>query len=370
MTAVRESSTAADIGPRAASALPVGRRRPSLPMILLGLAVIAGGTFGWRQLQFSRHWVTTDNAQVDGHITAVAPRVQAFVERVLVDDNQRVAAGDTLVVLDNRDFKARLDQAEADLASTIAALGSHGKVGQAIATKAVSEASAEGAVANVEAARAALRKAESDLTRYRSLAAAKIVSAQQLDQAQWAVDNAKATLAAAEQQATAAESQTDVASAGIRVAEARLAAARAAVETARLQLGYTVILASDSGVVAKRSVEPGNLVSVGQNLLSIVPETGVWVTANLKETQLARVRVGNDVEFTVDAYPGAVFHGKVSSLSPATGARFALLPPDNATGNFTKVVQRVPVRIAIDGTHDPIRPLRPGMSVDVKIRIA
>jgi membrane fusion protein (multidrug efflux system) len=146
-----------------------------------------------------------------------------------------------------------------------------------------------------------------------------------------------------------------------------LAAAQAAVDNARLQLSYSVIVAPTDGLIAKRSAEPGALVQVGQNLLSIVPEKKVWVTANLKETQLAHVAVGDEVEFTVDAYPGRVFHGKVESLSPATGARFALLPPDNATGNFTKVVQRVPVRIAVDPNTDPSAPLRPGMSVDVTI---
>jgi membrane fusion protein (multidrug efflux system) len=153
------------------------------------------------------------------------------------------------------------------------------------------------------------------------------------------------------------------------MAAGRLAAARAAVDNARLQLGYTVLLAPTSGVIAKRNVESGALVSIGQALMSIVPDEDIWVTANLKETQLAKVAIGNDVEFTVDAYPGRTFHGKVASLSPATGARFALLPPDNATGNFTKVVQRVPVRISVD-RPDPRFPLKPGMSVDVTIRVS
>ena len=152
--------------------------------------------------------------------------------------------------------------------------------------------------------------------------------------------------------------------------EGRLAAARTAVDNARLQLGFTVILAPASGVIAKRSVEPGALVAVGQPLMAVVPDDDIWVTANLKETQLSKVVVGNEVEFTVDAYPGRTFKGKVSSLSPATGARFALLPPDNATGNFTKVVQRVPVRISIESPKDKARPLRPGMSVDVTITVS
>ncbi|HEX8392043.1 MAG TPA: HlyD family secretion protein, partial [Longimicrobium sp.] len=148
----------------------------------------------------------------------------------------------------------------------------------------------------------------------------------------------------------------------------RIAAARAAVEQARLQLSYTQVIAPTGGVVAKRSVEPGQLVQPGQPLMSVVPLNDVWVTANLKETQTRDLKPGEPVEFEVDAYPGVEFHGRLESVSPATGARFSLLPPDNATGNFTKVVQRIPVRIRMDGRPDPAHPLRPGMSASVRIR--
>lgn len=343
------------------------RRRSIGPILVAAVLVVTGAIYGWRRFQFARHHVSSDNAQIDGHITAVAPRVQGFVARVLVDDNQHVQAGDTLVVLDDQDFRVRLDQALAELASAEAQGGRTGQAGQARAEEAAQEAQAGSAAAQVEAARATVRKAEADLERIRGLAERKIIAPQQLDQARWAVDNARAGLDAAERQAAAASSQTLAAKAGVRVAGARLTAARAAVENARLQLGYTVILAPATGVVAKRAVEPGALVQIGQSLLSIVPDAEVWVTANLKETDLARIRVGASVEFTVDAYPGFAFHGTVESLSPATGARFALLPPDNATGNFTKVVQRVPVRIAVDPNQDQAHPLRPGLSVDVSI---
>jgi membrane fusion protein (multidrug efflux system) len=226
------------------------------------------------------------------------------------------------------------------------------------------EASAQAAIA---ASQASYRKAAADLDRYRGLAAQKIISAQQLDEAQAAFDAAAANLEADRKRAAAAGSEVSASGAAVRGADARLAAAEAARENARLQLSYAYITAPTDGIVAKRSAEPGALVQVGQNLMSLVPEQDVWVTANLKETQLAKVRVGDSVEFTVDAYPGRQFVGKVESLSPATGARFALLPPDNATGNFTKVVQRVPVRIAVDQSADPAHPLRPGMSVEVDI---
>ena len=358
MTAVSE-----DLPVTGASA----RRRSLVPIVVGSILVIAAGIYGWRRFQFARHHVSTDNAEVDGHITAVAPRVQGFVNRVLVEDNQHVRAGDTLVVLAEQDFRVKLDQALAELASAQAQVGGDRLAGQARSEEAAREAQAGSAAADVIAARATLRKAEADLERYQSLAERKIIAPQQLDQAKWAVESARAQLEAAERMAAAASSQTQAARAGVRVAGARLAAAQAQVENARLQLGYTVILAPATGVVAKRAVEPGALVQVGQSLLSIVPAEDVWVTANLKETDLARIQKGAPVTFTVDAYPGTTFHGTVESLSPATGARFALLPPDNATGNFTKVVQRVPVRIAVDPNQDEAHPLRPGLSVDVSI---
>ncbi|MEO8449119.1 MAG: HlyD family secretion protein [Gemmatimonadota bacterium] len=345
------------------------KKRSRIPLMILGAIVIALGIFAWRRLQFGRTHVTTDNAQIDGHITMLSPRVQAFVSEVRVEDNRQVKAGDTLVVLDDRDFKVRLAQAEADLASAQAAVSGRGGTGQASAQRAASVATAAGATATVEAAEATYRKAQADLVRYKSLAAKSIISAQQLDQAQWAVDNAAAALEASRRQAVAAASMSVAADAGVRVAQARFAAAAAAVESARLQLTYTVLTAPISGVVAKRAVEPGVLVQPGQSLMSIVPDEAIWVTANLKETQLEHLKIGDSVEFSVDAYPGVTFRGEVESLSPATGARFSLLPPDNATGNFTKVVQRVPVRIKVDTNRERTHPLRPGMSVELTIKV-
>jgi membrane fusion protein (multidrug efflux system) len=338
-----------------------------LPMIIGAIVVIALVGWGVRRWLYSRNHVSTDNAQVDGHITAIAPRIAGFIDRVAVEENQHVKAGDTLVVLDRRDLIARLEQAEADLRNAEALVGSGRTAGQAVAQLQATRAEAASADADVTAAEATARQTEADYQRYRTLAATKVVSAQQLDAAESARDAAAANLEAARRRAAAAGSQISASGAAVRGADARLASAQAAVETARLQLSYATLFAPDNGIVAKRSAEPGALVQIGQNLMSIVPDTNVWVTANLKETQLAKVRVGDPVEFDVDAYPDVTFHGKVESLSPATGARFALLPPDNATGNFTKVVQRVPVRIAVDGSADPAHPLRPGMSVDVTI---
>jgi membrane fusion protein (multidrug efflux system) len=346
---------------------PVRSRKRRLPLLILGVLVLVLGTWAVRRYLYSRHHVSTDNAQVDGHITVIAPRISAFINRVLVDDNQHVKAGDTLVVLDDRDLRVKLEQAEAELRDAQATVGSRGRAGQAQAELQATRAQAASATATVAAAESDYKKAAADLERYRGLAADKIVSAQQLDAAQAAYEAAAANLESVRKQASAAGSQVSASGAALRSADARLAAAQAAVDNARLQLSYARITAPAAGVIAKRNAETGALVQPGQSLMSIVPDRDVWVTANLKETQLPNVRVGDPVEFTVDAYPGRKFSGRVESLSPATGARFALLPPDNATGNFTKVVQRVPVKIAVEQPSDTSHQLRPGMSVDVDI---
>jgi len=201
-----------------------------------------------------------------------------------------------------------------------------------------------------------------------SLASKQIVSRQQLDAAQAAADAADANTTALQRQIGAAGATVTSAEAGVRLARARLDAARAARDNAELQLSYTKVTAPASGTVARKQVEVGQLLQAGQPLLAIVADSGVWVTANFKETQLATMRVGQPVEIAVDAYSGCQAEGRVESISSATGARFALLPPDNAAGNFTKVVQRVPVRIAITSGCGENRPLKPGMSVDASVR--
>ena len=340
-----------------------GTRRKWLPLVIGGIVAIAAVTWGVREYLWGLHHESTDNAQLDGHITVIAPRVQAFVSRILVDDNRHVKAGDTLVVLDDRDLKVRLQQLEADLANAEAGAGNARRGGQARSQLAWSRAQQASAQAAIASADANFKKAAADLERIRGLAANKIVPAQQLDAAQAAYDASVAELESTRKQAAAAGDQVSRYSAALSGAGARFDAAQSAVDNARLQLSYAYILAPTDGVIAKRSAEAGALVQIGQTLMSIVPDRGLWVTANLKETQLQHVRVGDAATFTVDAYGDHEFHGHVESLSPATGARFALLPPDNATGNYTKVVQRVPVRIAVDGPPDPVYPLRPGMSV-------
>ncbi len=337
------------------------RRKFVLPILIVILLV----GLGWavNEYLYARGHESTDDAQVDGDMTPVLAKVGGYVQRITVDENQHVAADSLLVQIDPSEYQAKLAQAEADLAAARAAVS--GPQGEGQAQAAVQAASNQRASldAQIGAAKANLTKANADLARARELVAKQIVSKQQLDAAQAAADAAAAQLQALEKQQNAASSNISAAQAGVRLAQARLAAAQAAVDNAKLQLSYTRVTAPMIGMVSRKQVEIGQLVQPGQPLLTIVADTGVWVTANYKETQLADIRVGQPVDVEVDAYPGCDVKGRVESLAAATGAKFALLPPDNATGNFTKVVQRVPVRIAVTQGCGPEQPLRPGMSV-------
>ncbi len=338
-------------------------RRSPLPFILGGLLLV-GGFWGVKTLTYSRAHESTDNAMIDGHVIPVLAKVGGFVTAVRVAENDRVAINAPLVAIDDREFKVRLASSEADLAAARATSGGSGN-GPGQAQAMVANASAQTAVqqANVDAARAQVVKAEADLARYTDLAAKNIVSKQQLDAATAQAAATRAQLVAVQRQASAAGANVEGMQAGVRLAQARLGAASAARDNASLQLSFTNITAPTSGLVSKKLVEVGQLVQTGQTLMNITADTGLFITANFKETQLDKLRVGQPVELEVDAYGGATIEGVVESISAATGARFTLLPPDNASGNFTKVVQRVPVRIRITKGLDAARPLRIGLSV-------
>ncbi len=349
-------------------AAPPAKKRQGLILPIVIIVVIIGLIWGVRQWSYSRAHESTDDAQVDGHIIPVLAKVGGYVIAVHGEDNTPVRERDTIVRIDDRDYAVRLEQADADLAAAQAAAAGGGRtIGQALAQVRTAEGQHAANEAQILAARANYDKAVLDLERYRQLAAQQIVSKQQLDAAQAAVEAARAQLVATEQQTAAAASGVMGAQAGVRLAAARLAAAEAEHEDAVLQLSYTRVTVPATGVMSRKQVEIGQLVQPGQTLFSVVADTGVYVTANYKETQMNDIRVGQPVDFTVDAYPGCTAHGKVESLSAATGARFSLLPPDNATGNFTKVVQRIPVRIQITQGCGADHPLRPGMSVDTHI---
>jgi membrane fusion protein (multidrug efflux system) len=341
------------------------RRSLIVASAVVVLVVLAWWGYGtWRSRQ-SRE--VTEDAQVDGRIIPVVNKVAGYVASVRVHENEPVHAGDTILVIDDAELRVRLAQAEAELAAARALAGGGSLVGQASAAIEVSSRQQASLEAQLDAARANARRARADFVRLSGLAEKQIVSRQALDAAQAAVDAAEASVTALERQVSAAGAGVTSAEAGVRLARARYDAARAARDNAALQLSYSAVLAPAAGVVSRKSAEVGQLLQAGQPVMAIVASDSIWVTANFKETQVAVMHPGQDVDIDVDAYPDCHAHGKLESISSATGARFALIPPDNATGNFTKVVQRVPVRIQVLEGCGEDNPLRPGMSVQAVV---
>jgi membrane fusion protein, multidrug efflux system len=345
----------------------VAKRRTFMIPVVVALA-IAGLVWGVRAFNYGRSHETTDDAQIDGHVIPVLAKVGGYIDAVHMDENTHLTQGTLAVLIDTSEYHAKVEQAKADLQAALASAGTRSLTGAALATVHTAQQQSAAADAGIMATKANYDKARFDLARIQSLVEKQIVSRQQLDAAQAAADNAQALWLAAQRQSDAGLASVSNAQAGVRLADARLASAQAALDYAQLQLAYTKILVPATGLVRNKSVETGQLVQPGQGLFALVTDTGAFVTANFKETQLDHIRVGQAVDFDVDAYNGATAHGVVESLSGTTGARTALLPPDNATGNFTKVVQRVPVRIRVTQGIGPDRPLRPGMSVTVHVR--
>ncbi|MFA5913869.1 MAG: HlyD family secretion protein [Burkholderiales bacterium] len=341
-----------------------GRISPRVVLLVAGLAL--AGWLGHKWWWGLSH-VTTDNAQIEGHIVPVLAKVGGYVAGVKVDNDQAVKSGDLLARIDDRDYRARLAQAEADLQLAIANAGKEGQTGQAGAQVAAARAAAAAARSGIEQAIANADKAQKDLDRTRQLVEKKMLSPQTLDAAEAAARAASAQVSISRESATSAGEQVTASGAALRAALAKVDSARALRDLAAIQLADTRIVAPANGIVSNKNMEPGQLVAAGQPLLSLVPLADIWIVANMKETDVRDIKPGAKVDVEVDAYPGTPVAGEVESVGPATGARFSLLPPDNATGNFTKVVQRVPVRIRVKQSGDPLRPLRPGMSVYVTI---
>jgi membrane fusion protein, multidrug efflux system len=322
------------------------------------LAVVAGAAwYGWDYWTVGRYQVATDDAYVRADSTTIAPKVAGYLLQVLVKDNERVRTGQVLARIDDRDFKVALDQAVADVAAARATIAS--KQAQLDVQQAVINA----AKATLDVDRAVVTFAAQENKRYTDLASTGYGSVQNAQQAQSRSAGAGATLTRDEANLASAEKQVDLLKAEIVQAGAALARAQALQHQAELNLGYTTITAPIDGVVGNRTLRVGQFVQAGTQLMSVVPTAGAYVVANYKETQLTDVHEGQAVAIAVDMFPGQVVHGHVDSIAPASGQEFALLPPDNATGNFTKVVQRIPVRIALDAPANSSIELRPGMSV-------
>jgi len=331
---------------------------------LIGAAALAVGLyFGVSHFRFALAHVETDDAQVEGDISPVLPRISGYVTRVLVRDNERVDAGQPLIEIDAHELDLKVTSAAAALQSAEATQGTS-RAGLANAQAAQSVAEANALVAGVTEAKTA-----SDLKRDTALFATSAITDRQLTDTQAAADVARAQHQAALRQAEAAATAVQVAAAEVDATQSQIEARRADLAYAQLQRSYAVVTAPIAGEVSHKAVEPGQYVQSGQTLLSVASDADVWVVANFKETQLPRMQVGQTVEFSVDGVPGAVFHGRVESIAAATGARFALLPPDNASGNYVKVTQRVPVKIVVTDAADASRVLRPGMSVDAAVLV-
>jgi len=390
--------------------------------LAVGLVLVLSGAFvAWQMLSGKE---STDDARVDGHVYAVSAKIGGTVDTVEVIENQFVDAGAVLVKLDQREFVLALQKAEADLANVVAlhreaqtqlpvsSVEAETQLSTAEAGLARAHSTVKTAQRDLEVARARLNtartrvkeaqvnssKAAKDLERMKPLIAKDEISQQQYDAFEAAAESARAAESSAaaavleaESGVALAEARVTEANSSVRIAETEIDAAKAAphevtasqarisaasaeidrfrtaVEQARLNLEYTTIVAPVAGLVSKKNVEKGSVIQAGQPLMAVVPLDDVWITANFKETQLRDIHPGQDAEVRVDAYGSTVFHARVDSISAATGARFSLLPPENASGNFVKVVQRVPVKIVLTEELDPNRTLRPGMSVEVTV---
>ncbi len=353
-----------------------GRR---IVLLVLAVLLVVGLVFGLPSYLHSRNFASTDDAFIEGHVVQIDPKVSAYVTNIHFDDNTLVNKGDLLIELDPRDLNVALQRAQTQLAQAKA------QVLQAQAGVEQSRAKLTQAQAMViqQGAQVTQMNAQSDLagvnfnrdtslyTRdVKAIAKTNVdTTKSNYDAAQAMVNAAKANVDAAKANVEAEHSGADAADAQLAVAQATVGTAEAGVRDAELQLSYAKIVAPVSGRVTRKAVEPGDYVTIGQALLSVVPRE-VWVTANFKETQLTFMKPGQPVEVEIDAFPGQALRGKVDSVQKGTGARFSLLPPENATGNYVKVVQRVPVKIVFDESPDRLSALSPGMSVEPRVDIS
>jgi len=357
---------------------PQPKKKSSAFIIVLAILLVAGGWFGISKYLHAQHHEETDDAQVEANITPVIPRVAGYVKEVRVKDNQYVKKGDTLVILDDRDLALKVLQAEAALATAKTNLGvANANSNASRVNIATTQAGISTADAQIEAAKVTVWRTSQDFDRYANLIKDHSITQQQYEQALAAKQSAEKQLqilmaqknqvtkqtSSVASQSSAVASQIDVANATIKQKEVEL-------EESKLNLSYAVITAQESGMISKVNLQEGQFVQPGQSVFSIVLNNDLWIVANFKETQFEKMRIGQKVTVHADAFPGHDFDATLTSFSPATGSRFALLPPDNASGNFVKVVQRLPVKIEFNSSGDSlIRQLRPGMNVAVDVHL-
>jgi membrane fusion protein, multidrug efflux system len=343
------------------------RRRPRRVLKRAALAgaallvVIGAGGYGYRWWTEGRFIETTDDAYVGGNVTTIAPHVAGFVSRILVADNEFVHAGQVLVELEPSDYRAAHDRAQAVLDQRNAALGN------LEARLTLQQATIRQAAADLAAKAAQAEFAQQDARRYASLAQTAAGSRQDAQRSASGEQAARSGVLAAGAALDAARQQVAVLNTQIDEAKAAIGEARSELTTATLDLGYTEIRSPVDGFVGNRAAQVGAYVAAGTYLISVIPADGLWVDANFKEDQLAGMRRGQEADIVADIAPGHAFHGHLQSISPGTGAVFSVIPPENATGNFTKIVQRVAVRIALDADGAKLGVLRPGLSTTVSV---
>lgn len=348
-------------------------------IIILAVLILVGGTYGISKYLHSQGHEETDDAQIEKNMNPIIPRVSGYISKVYVKDNDYVKKGDTLFTIDKRDYQLKIEEANA---AFVAAEGGYEvakeDIGSALASVAVSDANVQSAGGNIETAKIRLGRATSDYVRYENLYKNHSITKQQYEQALAAKQEAESQVRILQQQEKASayqktviEAKSRVSNKQTQVAAANINKAKALLEAAQLNLTYTVVTAAIDGQVSKIDIQPGQLVQAGQSLFYIINNSEAWVVANFKETQLNKMVIGQKVTIKVDAYPDYDFEGTLTSFSPATGSRFSLLPPDNATGNFVKTIQRLPVKISLNASNDPkkIELLRPGMNADVDVHL-
>ena len=354
------------------------KKKSKVFIIVLLLLVATGGWFGTSKYLYGLHHEDTDDAQLEANISPVIPRVAGFVKEVRVKDNQLVKKGDTLFILDDRDLALKLQQAEAALATAQSNLeAAQATTNASKATISSTQSGISTVEAQIEAAKVNVWRATQDFDRYANLIKDHSITQQQYEQALAAKQTAERQLQVlvqqknqVSQQTNVASSQSNATSSQIGVASSIIKQRQVDVADAKLNLSYAVIVAPASGLASKVNVQEGQFLQQGQSLFSIVLSNDIWIVANFKETQFEKMRIGQKVTVMVDAYPSHSFDATLTSFSPATGSRFALLPPDNASGNFVKVVQRLPVKIEFVNPADPlIKQLRPGMNVAVDVHL-
>ncbi len=348
-------------------------------IIIVTTIITLGLVYGTSKYLHSQSHEETDDAQIEKNMSPIIPRVSGYIAKVYVKDNDFVKKGDTLFVLDKNDYLVKLSEAKAALASAESTLeASKADIGSAQANIAVSAANVSSASGSIETAKIRLGRATNDYERYNNLYKNHSITKQQYEQALAAKQEAESQLTilkdqqkASAYQKSVVESKSVVSGKQTQVAAANVLRAKAVLDAAQLNLSYTVVTAAIDGQVSRIAAQPGQLVQAGQSLFYLVNDAEMWVIANFKETQIAKMKIGQEVSLKIDAFDGEEFLGQVASFSPATGGQFSVLPPDNATGNFVKTIQRLPVKIAFKDTNDKekMKCLRSGMNVEVDVHV-